>query len=185
LSACHKDYVAPSDSVKKGGGSTGLTTTGLTGSKTTAANDTTKGYMHVQLAMGNTATADIIIEFDPAASAVYSNARDARTFPGGGAPISLSSLSSDNVALAINQLPLVSSGTKVGLAVGAINTGQYTLNLTQISTTIPAAVQIWLKDAHNKDSLDFRRYPSYIFNINKSDSTTYGSHRFCLVLREK
>ena len=98
--------------------------------------------------------------------------------------MSLSSLSSNNYLLAINTLPLVSTGTTVGLAVGANANGIYKLNLTTISSTIPSSVAIWLKDAYKKDSLDFKKYPSYSFNINKSDSATYGSHRFTMVLHE-
>lgn len=182
LSACHKDYIAPvSTPGTKSATSTG--TAASNGSTGLAVNDTTKGYIRVQMAMNATATDDILIEFNPSASAAYSGSLDARTFPGNGA-VSLSSLSSDNVPLAINQLPLLSSGTCVGLVVGATSTGQYKLNLATISSSVPSAVQIWLKDKHNKDSLDFRKYPSYAFNINESDSTTYGSNRFCLVLRE-
>src|ERR1700744_2864201 len=117
LSACHKDYIAPASTpgLKTGnpGGGIGLT-----------VNDTTKGYIRVQMAMNATATDDILIEFNPKATSTYSGAQDARTFQGMGA-VSLSSLSSDNVPCAINQLPLISTGTCVGLAVGANATGQY------------------------------------------------------------
>ena len=188
FSACHKDYIAPDNTAPgsktpaPGGGANSTGHTSSTGG--VAVNDTTTGYIKVQMAMNATATDNILIEFNPKASAAFSGSQDARTFQGFGA-VSLSSLSSDNVPLAINQLPLVSSGTSVGLVVGANATGQYKLSLTTVSSTIPSAVQIWLKDKHNKDSLDFRKYPSYAFNINKSDSTTYGGNRFSLVLREK
>lgn len=182
LSACHKDYVEPSTQVKTMNG--GATLPGVSSANPPAANDTTTGYVRVQMAMSTAATDDILIEFNPSATATYSGLRDAKSLPGFG-QLSLSSLSSDNIALTINQLPLVSSGTHVGLVVNASATGQYQLNLTAISNTVPAAVEIWLKDAYSKDSLDFRKYPSYAFNINKSDSTTYGNSRFSLVLREK
>ncbi|HZY36965.1 MAG TPA: hypothetical protein VFE53_09970 [Mucilaginibacter sp.] len=176
LSSCQKDNVAPkSDTSPK-------TTTPVT--TATAPTDTVKGYLRVQLAMNATAIDDVLIDFNPAANPKYSGSQDARTFDGMGA-VTLSSLSSDGYALAINQLPLVSTGTTVGLVVNAQATGVYKLNLTTISSTIPSTVNIWLKDMRQKDSLDFRRYPSYAFNINKSDSTTYGSHRFKLVLREQ
>lgn len=183
LSSCQKDSVAPTKSTAK-------TTQKSSSSVTTptnqgpVANDTTKGYLRVQLAMNATATDNILIEFNPAAHASYLGSEDAKTFAGFGA-VSLSSLSSDNFPLAINTLPLVSTGTTVGLTVDAKATGVYKLNLTTISSTIPSAVNIWLKDKYKKDSLDFRKYPSYGFNINKSDTATYGSHRFTVVMRER
>jgi hypothetical protein len=184
FSSCQKDAVAPTDSTAKQ--PTPKTTSSVTtpANQCTVANDTTKGYLRVQLAMNTTATDDILIEFNPASNASYSPGEDASTFAGMGA-VSLSSLSSDNVLLAINALPLVSTGTSIGLAVGAKATGVYQLNLTTISSTVPSSVDIWLKDKYKKDSLDFRQYPSYGFNIDKSDTATYGSNRFTLVLHEK
>jgi hypothetical protein len=183
FSSCQKDSVAPTSSTSKTAPKTVSSVTTPT-NQVPVANDTTKGYIRVQLAMNATATDDILIEFNPAAHATYSGGEDAKTFPGDGA-VSLSSISNDNFLLAINALPLVSTGTTVGLAVGANTTGVYKLNLTTVSSTIPSSVDIWLKDAYKKDSLDYRKYPSYGFNIDKSDTATYGSHRFTLVLREK
>lgn len=183
FSACQKDAIAPTAGVTQ-------TDTKVTASITTATNqdpignDTTKGYLRLQLALDTINYDNILIEFNPAASALYLNTEDAKTFAGMGA-VSLSSLSEDNFLLAINQLPLVPSGTSVGLAIGAQASGVYKLNLITVSATIPSSVQIWLKDKCKNDSLDFRRYPSYAFNIDKSDTTTYGSHRFTLVVREQ
>ena len=183
FSSCQKDSVAPTSNTPKTNPKTVSSVTTPT-NQGPVANDTTKGYLRVQLAMNATATDDILIEFSPTAHAIYSGGEDAKTFPGMGA-VSLSSLSSDNFQLAINALPLVSTGTTVGLAVGANTTGVYKLNLTAISSTVPSSVDIWLKDAYKKDSPDYRKYPSYGFNIDKTDTATYGSHRFTLVLREK
>jgi hypothetical protein len=183
FSSCRKDAVAPIEPATQ---TTQKTTQSVNTPPSAAAvaNDTTKGYLKVQLAMNATVTDDILIDFSPSASAAYTGSQDARTFAGMGA-VSLSSLSSDGIALAINELPLVSTGTSIGLAVGVQATGIYKLNLTTISSTVPSSVNIWLKDKFKKDSLDFRKYPSYAFNIDKSDTSTYGSHRFTLVLREK
>jgi hypothetical protein len=182
FSACQKDEVSPTGNATPTAQKTTKPVTTTT-NQNAVPNDTTKGYLRVQLAMNATATDDILIEFNPGSSAAYSSTEDAKTFTGMGA-VSLSSLSSNNYLLAINTLPLVSTGTTVGLAVGANANGIYKLNLTTISSTIPSSVAIWLKDAYKKDSLDFKKYPSYSFNINKSDSATYGSHRFTMVLHE-
>jgi len=183
LSACQKDAVTPAGTNNQ---TTAKTPTSVT--KPTndgpVANDTTKGYLRVQLAMNTASYDDILIQFNPNSHAAYSGAEDAKTFAGFGA-VSLSSLSSDNFSLSINTLPLVSTGTTVGLAVGANATGIYKLNLVTISSTIPSSVTVWLKDKYKKDSLDFKKYPSYAFNVNKNDTATFGSHRFTLVMREK
>lgn len=50
--------------------------------------------------------------------------------------------------------------------------------------SIPALFTIWLKDAYKKDSLDIRANPAYTFDILHSDTNSYGSHRFTLVMGE-
>ena len=189
LSACHKDESAPQPAAKAAATSA-TTTQKSTSSVTTtspapAANDTTKGYLRVEMLDPAVATLtdDIVVEFSPASTPVYSPGYDARTFPGVAA-IGLSSLSSDGVLLAINELPLLTSGTTIPLVVNAKSTGLYKLNLTAVNS-IPSNINIWLKDKQQKDSLDFRLYPSYSFNINTADSTTYGKSRFSVVLRAK
>ena len=189
LAACQKDSSAPQPAAKDAATST-TTTQKSTSSITTAssgsvANDTTKGYLRVEMIDPAVAalTDDIILEFSPASTPVYSPGYDARTFPGT-AGIGLSSLSSDGVPLAINELPLQSIGTTIPLVVDAKSTGVYKLNLTAVNA-IPSNINIWLKDKQQKDSLDFRLYPSYSFNINTADSTTYGKSRFSVVLRAK
>jgi hypothetical protein len=84
--------------------------------------------------------------------------------------------------LAINSLPLWTNGTAIPLVVGAENSGLYNLNLMSVND-VPANFGIWLKDKKMKDSLNIRLYPSYAFNIVKTDTTSYGSSRFSIVLR--
>jgi hypothetical protein len=180
FTSCQKDAEAPKAVPVQT--STKTTSSVTTPNQGVAPNDTTKGYLRVQLEKDTINTDNILIEFNPASSAAYVTNEDARTFAGFGQE-SLSSLSSDNIPLAINSLPLVSSGTTVKLAVSAKSTGVYKLNLLAIST-IPATIDIWLKDKYEKDSLDFRQYPSYAFNITTTDTATYGSNRFSVVLRQ-
>jgi hypothetical protein len=189
LSACHKDETAPSPDASTTTApvqtTTKSTTTVGSTSQSSVPNDTTKGYVRIEMANPAVAssTDDILVEFTPSSSAVYNAGLDARTFQGMSA-ISLSSLSSDGVLLAINTLPLVSSGTNVPLAVSANANGVYKLNLSAISN-IPSNMDIWLKDKSQKDSLDFRLYPSYSFTIKTTDTTTYGKNRFTVVFRAK
>jgi hypothetical protein len=181
LSSCRKDAVEPTVTPTPVSPKVVASTTSL--NQDTVSNDTTKGYLRVQLAMDAANFDNILIDFNPAAHAAYVRSEDAPAMSGMGAE-SLSSLSSDGVSLAINQLPLVSSGTTVALAVNAKATGTYNLNLLTVSS-IPATIDIWLKDNYKKDSLDFRLYPSYAFNLDKADTNSFGSHRFSVVLRKK
>ncbi len=181
LSSCQKDAVAPVVTPNTVSPKVVASTTSL--NQDTASNDTTKGYLRIQLAKDATNFSNILIDFNPAAHAAFVKSEDAPSF-GGSGPESLSSLSSDHVSLGINQLPLVSRGTTVALAVNAKTSGIYNLNMLTIST-IPATIDIWLKDSYKKDSLDFRLYPSYAFNLDKADTNSFGSHRFSVVLRKK
>jgi hypothetical protein len=180
LSSCQKDAIEPAVAPTSVTPKVVASTTSL--NQDTVSNDTTKGYLRIQLAKDATNFDNILIDFNPAAHAAFIKTEDAPAF--GSGPESLSSLSSDNVSLAINQLPLVTRGTTIALKVNAKTSGLYNLNLLTISA-IPATIDIWLKDNYKKDSLDFRLYPSYAFNLDKADTNSFGSHRFSLVLRKK
>ncbi|MBS1526686.1 MAG: hypothetical protein JST19_13600 [Bacteroidetes bacterium] len=138
-------------------------------------------YLRLQLAMDTVNTDGIIINFDPSAKAAFDPSEDARYKVGTG-KVSLSSLSRDNVALAINQLPL-SNGLVIPLKVSASAGGTYKLNMKSISG-IPQIYDIWLKDAVTKDSVNMRATASYSFTINTSDTTTFGSRRFTIAIEQ-
>ncbi len=182
LSSCQKDaIVEPVVTPTSVSPKVVASTTSL--NQDTVSNDTTKGYLRIQLAKDATNFDNILVDFNPAAHAAFVRSEDAPAVGGMGAE-SLASLSSDNVPLAINQLPLVTRGTTVALKVNAKTTGIYNLNMITISS-IPANIDIWLKDNYKKDSLDFRLYSTYAFNIDKADTNSFGSHRFSVVLRKK
>jgi len=178
LVSCQKDAIAPVAATTPVSTKTTSSTTTL--NQDTVSNDTTRGYLRVQLAMDAANTDNILLEFSPASKGIYVSSEDARTFQGFGL-VSLSSLSSDNVALAINSLPLQTKGTTIGLVVNAQSNGNYNLNLSTIHA-IPSTIDIWLKDNFKKDSVDFRKNPSYAFAIT-SNANTSGSGRFSVVLR--
>jgi hypothetical protein len=50
---------------------------------------------------------------------------------------------------------------------------------------VPNTYSLWLMDGYKKDSLNMRLYPTYAFNVYKSDTTTFGSNRFKLVVRHQ
>jgi len=180
LSSCQKDSVAPSVNQT-------LTVTPKTVTSTPAlAPDTISnvtGYLRLQLGMDSINTDNILINFKPGASTTYSPLYDAPTFQGFGL-VSLSSLSSNNIPLAINTLPLTHKGLTIGLKIGAKTDGIYSLYMVTIQT-IPASYHIWLMDKYKNDSLDYRQNKNYAFNIYKADTSSYGASRFKLVIRKQ
>jgi len=186
LSACQKDTVAPTSKT--------TTTTATAVTSTPVLNSTAAvtpvvipanitGYMRVQLALDSVNTNNILIMFKPGTSAAYVTNEDAVTLQGFG-KVSLSSLSSDNIPLAINNLALTQKDVKIGLSVGAKASGTYKINMLAINS-VPAVYKIYLKDNLAKDSLDMRANSTYAFNLKLADTSTYGNHRFSLVLHAR
>jgi len=124
---------------------------------------------------------ETIITFNPKASSGFVINEDARHWKGNGL-IGFTSISSDNVPLAINSLPLAASLT-IPLRTVATNDGLYNMSLS-MDAPLPALYEIWLKDAYKKDSLDIKDNPTYNFDILHSDTNSFGDHRFSLVIRQ-
>ncbi|MDP9048727.1 MAG: hypothetical protein M3N14_11360, partial [Bacteroidota bacterium] len=124
---------------------------------------------------------ETILVLNKAAKNEFIDNEDSPYFTGVGA-VSLSSMSSDNVALAINRFPVPNQGKTIKLNVSA-NDGTYKLNLTEVKA-VPQIFNIWLKDAYTKDSLDIRHNLSYTFRVVKKDTNSYGSNRFTIVIRQ-
>jgi hypothetical protein len=140
-------------------------------------------HLRLQLAKDSIDTDDIYIGFDAAASSKYVFNEDAPSKTGTG-KIRLSSISSDNVVLAINKLPLPNqTQSTIRLKVNATADGVYKLNMTEIVAISPL-FEIWLMDAYKNDSLDMRQNKTYAFNIALADTNSYGSNRFSLVIRQ-
>jgi trimeric autotransporter adhesin len=139
-------------------------------------------YLRLQLNMDSVNTDNILLRFDNNAGTAYNKAVDAPYLTGFG-KVSLSSFSSDKVSLAINMQPLPKTNTTIRLKVGITTDGVYSLNMKEL-IGVPQLFDIWLIDAYKKDSLDMRHNTTYSFNVLKSDTNSFGSNRFSLVLRQ-
>ncbi|MDB5016384.1 MAG: Cadherin-like beta sandwich domain protein [Mucilaginibacter sp.] len=140
-------------------------------------------YLHLMFQKDSVNAGGILISFKSNANAAYVRGEDAPYKVGYGSA-SLSSMSSDRIPLAINTMPLPKTTAQViPLNVSASVTGIYQINLTAIKS-IPDLYDVWLMDTYKKDSLDIKHNPTYSFNINKSDASSYGSKRFTLVIRQ-
>ncbi len=125
-------------------------------------------HLRLQLAMDGINTDDTYIGFDAAASSKYIFNEDAPSKTGIG-KVSLASISSDSVVLAINKLPfpgIVQSAIRLKVIANA--DGVYKLNMTEIAAISPL-FEIWLMDTYKKDSLDMRQNKTYAFNIALAD----------------
>ncbi|MEO6849892.1 MAG: DUF2341 domain-containing protein, partial [Mucilaginibacter sp.] len=140
-------------------------------------------HLRIQLAKDSINVDDVYIGFNSTATNNYVFNEDAPYKPGNG-QVSLATISSDHIDLAINKLPLPKLGqTIIPLNVNAFADGTYKLNMTEI-TGIPKLYEIWLMDAYKKDSLDVRNNLTYTFNLSKADTNSYGSKRFSVVIRQ-
>src|SRR6185503_6418509 len=94
---------------------------------------------------------DIAIGFYPGATPQYNNQLDSKYMPGIGALEGLSSLSSDNVQLSVNIVPLPAlTELIIPLDVEAAGSNPFTLERTQLDS-IPQIFDIWLMDKYAKD----------------------------------
>ncbi|HJP62504.1 MAG TPA: T9SS type A sorting domain-containing protein, partial [Mucilaginibacter sp.] len=139
-------------------------------------------YLRLQLAKDSINTDDIYVGFNNSYKSEYIFNEDAEYKTGSGV-VSLASFSADNLPLAINKLPLPKRSETIGLRVKAVADGIYSLTMTE-QQGIPKLFQIWLIDHYKKDSLDIKHNPTYKFNVLRSDTNSYGSKRFCLVIRQ-
>ncbi|MBS1527013.1 MAG: hypothetical protein JST19_15265 [Bacteroidetes bacterium] len=95
--------------------------------------------------------------------------------------VNLASISSDGRDLAVYNLPY-KQGMKIGVDVNARADGPYVIDI-DYQRQIPANLQIWLKDAYLKDSVNLSN-TRYNFNITTADTNSFGKRRFSLVIRE-
>jgi len=138
-------------------------------------------FMRLRMALDSVNSDETVFRFKESAQNNFNIDEDAPYKTGDGT-LSLSSLSQDSVALAINQLPL-KNGQHTALQVGASTSAAYTISLEEI-TGIPKAYGIWLKDKFAGDSVNLRKTNIYSFSIDKSNPATFGKNRFSVILKQ-
>jgi len=103
---------------------------------------------------------------------------DAQYFAG--TTVNLSTLSSDNVQLAINTMPDFKDVKEIALSVNASASGELKLNFA--SVPVPPDYNIFLKDSYLNTLNDIRTNPEHAFSIDKNVSSSFGNERFSLVI---
>ncbi|HVW94578.1 MAG TPA: T9SS type A sorting domain-containing protein [Mucilaginibacter sp.] len=140
----------------------------------------------LRLAIDSISYDDIVIGFSSNAVSGYNLWEDSKYLAGMNAAEGLASLSADTVPvpLSINFLPLPKQQAEViRLRVTAANSGRLSLNKLQLDS-LPRIYEMWLMDRYKKDSLDIRNNSVYAFDIDKSDTASFGENRFTLVIRQ-
>jgi hypothetical protein len=152
---------------------------------TPAAQTAYNSYMRLQIVSDAINNDDMVIGFNQGSSTQFNPAEDSGVLPSTGAQQYISATSSDGIKASAKWLPFPNDATTqvIKLNVNAAATGQYTLQRTDLKA-IPALYEIWLKDNYMKDSLDIKNNPTYVFDINLADTSSYGSNRFALVVRQ-
>jgi len=121
---------------------------------------------------------DIAIGFNSGASLTYNPNEDSGYMPGVNAAEGLASYSKDGVRLSVNLLPLPGQNPEhIRLYVVAANNGAITLKRTKLDS-LPKKYNLWLVDRYKKDSINLRVDSSYVFEINKADTASFGGYRF-------
>ncbi|MES2428156.1 MAG: T9SS type A sorting domain-containing protein [Bacteroidota bacterium] len=129
-------------------------------------------------------TDNVVLAFNNHTDNKFSEADDAEDMNGNGALVSLSLISSDNITASIKQIKLPQKNQQIiKLLADAKSSGKYQIQMLQRSA-LPPAYDVWLMDNFTKDSLDIKHNNTYTFNINKSDTNTFGRNRFKIIVRE-
>lgn len=98
-----------------------------------------------------------------------------------GAEVNIATLGSDKSYLALNSKPFNGESDTVKLSVYARTTGSYTLNFVnaeEFATNLP----MYLLDYYTGDIVDLRTQSTYVFQVNMSNTASYGDSRFELVV---
>lgn len=141
--------------------------------------------LHLQITRDSITNTETGIYFSSKNSDAYTPGEDAIDLDGTNPKVYLSSYSSDGSRLCINQLTDYAKGKKINLYAAASTTGLYTISLADIANIDTNNYNLFLVDKKMNDSLDMARYKSYAFNINTTDTTTYGANRFALSIQHK
>jgi muramidase (phage lysozyme) len=138
--------------------------------------------LRLKLSKDSINTDEIVIRLNDKTSTKFSENEDAEDIGGSGPLVSLSTFSSDTIALAIDYRPFPGKNQEiVPLLVDATASGAYQLTNSQLDD-LPPLYEAWLKDAFANDSVKLKANVVYKFTIDKSNPATFGNNRFSIVI---
>ncbi|WP_096356456.1 beta strand repeat-containing protein [Mucilaginibacter gotjawali] len=150
-----------------------------------AAQSAYNSFMKLDLVKDAANSDEIVIGFNSSSTTKYDPNIDAEFLPGLGSSESFAGISSDSVQTTVKWLPFPKNASMqvLRLYVSVRTTGTYTIQRTAFEA-IPSIYDVWLLDKYKKDSLDIRNNTSYAFDVALSDSASFGSNRFEVIIRQ-
>lgn len=141
-------------------------------------------YMVLNVAKDTTSKSEVLIGFNPGSTKNYNQIEDDRYLSGQAAQ-SMWITSADGIKLVSKwlSLPKDKQADTANLSVTVSTSGQYTLTRSEFKG-IPNLYNVWLIDNYKKDSLDIEHNDKYVFDVNLSDTASYGSSRFRVIIRQ-
>jgi len=165
------------------------TNTLVTGSNlemgTPASQTAYNSYLRLKLVTDSINYDDVVVGFNASSITMYDPNVDSRFLPGFGSDESIAAISSDSIKTSVKWVPFPKNAPPrvIRLFVTARTSGLYKLERADFKA-IPAIYQVWLMDNYKKDSLDIKNNATYAFNIDLIDTTSFGSNRFSVVVRQ-
>jgi len=147
-----------------------------------ASNNSYNSYFRLVLVTDTANNDDMVIGLNPTSVTQYNPAEDSKFMQGDGNLQSIAAQSGDSVFTSVKWMPLLKS-EEIPLRVLVNTSGQYTIQRTDFNA-IPQIYGVWLMDRYKKDSLDIRANTTYVFDVDLTDTASYGKNRFVVVLRQ-
>jgi Ig-like domain CHU_C associated/Secretion system C-terminal sorting domain len=123
---------------------------------------------------------ETVVYFSDSATVEFDSNYDARKFRNPYWYLNLASLSPNQEKYAINAVPFSTCARQVSLDVSDVVTGTYQLIFTEFES-MSAAMKIQFKDNFTNSTIDVRQNPSYSFDVDDTNPTTFGAGRFQLI----
>ncbi|HQQ82613.1 MAG TPA: T9SS type A sorting domain-containing protein [Cyclobacteriaceae bacterium] len=141
-----------------------------------------ENILRVTLKQGAVAD-EIVLQFTDQSSVAFDSQLDAKKLQNP-TTFNLASLSSDNVKLAINAMPMSQDCfSSIKLDVSNVPAGSYSLNFSDFETFTNNLTRLVLVDAFTGQQIDIRQSVSYAFQVT-ANAASFGSERFSIKVGE-
>ena len=138
--------------------------------------------IHIRLSLDSLNENEAVIRFGEAgASNKFNGHEDAYYAYGLSQTTFMATYTSDTQPMLFNEMGSLDSIKSVPLYADGQTTGVYKMAFTGASSVDPR-YKLYLKDNLLKDSLDLSANSVYTFNIDRTNTQTYGSNRFTLIV---
>ncbi|WP_423148289.1 hypothetical protein [Rubrolithibacter danxiaensis] len=96
----------------------------------------------------------------------------------GGSPVSVSTLSKDDIALSLNRMPDLNQDIEIGLNIDSRSSASLTLKAEYVDL---GSCQVILQDSYLNKQIDLNENTTYNLVIDKKNPSSYSTNRFKLL----